>query len=171
VKEVLAKLHGGPSGGQLGVNKTLDKVRQKYYWLQARHDVEEWRRRCNTCAASQGSQARSQGLMQPYASIQHQARFEGIAIDVAGPFPQSDQGNQHLLIAVDHFIKKPEAYAIPNQEALTVEEALVTNLFCHIRALKELQSDQGHNFKSFLMQEVLELLGVSKMNTTPLHPQ
>jgi hypothetical protein len=26
VKEVLAELHGGPSGGHLGVNKTLDKV-------------------------------------------------------------------------------------------------------------------------------------------------
>jgi hypothetical protein len=33
VKEVLAEMHGGHSGGHLGVNKTLDKVRQRYYSL------------------------------------------------------------------------------------------------------------------------------------------
>jgi hypothetical protein len=33
---------GGPSGGHLGVNKTLNKVRQKYYWPQAINDIEMW---------------------------------------------------------------------------------------------------------------------------------
>jgi hypothetical protein len=31
VTDVLTELHGGPSGGHLGVNKTLSKVRQRYY--------------------------------------------------------------------------------------------------------------------------------------------
>jgi hypothetical protein len=31
---------------------------------------------------------------------------------------------------MDYFTKWPEVYAIPNQEALTVVEALVTNFFC-----------------------------------------
>jgi hypothetical protein len=55
-----------------------------------------------------------------------------MAIDVlvAGPFPWSDQGNRYLLIAMDYFTKWSEAYAIPNQEVLTVAEALVTNCFC-----------------------------------------
>jgi hypothetical protein len=34
-KEVLAELHGGLSGGHLGVNKTLNKVRQRHYWLHS----------------------------------------------------------------------------------------------------------------------------------------
>jgi hypothetical protein len=29
VKVVLAKLNGGPSGGHLGVNKSLDKITQR----------------------------------------------------------------------------------------------------------------------------------------------
>jgi len=32
VKEVLAEMHVVKSGGNLGVNKTIDKVRQRYYW-------------------------------------------------------------------------------------------------------------------------------------------
>jgi hypothetical protein len=40
VKEVLGELRGGSSGGHLGINKTLDNVRHRYYWLHARSDVE-----------------------------------------------------------------------------------------------------------------------------------
>jgi hypothetical protein len=36
----MVEIHGGPSGGHLHVNKTLDKFRQRYYWLEARNDVE-----------------------------------------------------------------------------------------------------------------------------------
>jgi hypothetical protein len=50
VKDILAELHGEPSGGLLDVNKTLDKVRQRYYWLHARKDVEK----CDTCATGLG---------------------------------------------------------------------------------------------------------------------
>jgi hypothetical protein len=35
VNNVLTELHGGPSGGHLGVNKTPSKARERYYWLQA----------------------------------------------------------------------------------------------------------------------------------------
>jgi hypothetical protein len=51
VEDVLTELHGGPSGGHLGINKTLNKIPQPYYWLQARTGVETWwptvRRLCN----------------------------------------------------------------------------------------------------------------------------
>jgi hypothetical protein len=71
------------------------------------------------------------------------APFESFAIDVAGPFPLSDQGNRYLLIVMEYFTKWPEAYALPNQEASSVAEALVTNFFCRFRIPRELHSDQG----------------------------
>jgi hypothetical protein len=87
----------------------------------------------------------------PNASVQLRAPLR-IAIDVAGPFPWSDQGNWYLLIAVDYFTKWPEAYAIPSQEASTVMEVLVTNFF-HFTVPQKLHSDQGCNFESRLIQE------------------
>jgi hypothetical protein len=167
VKEVLAEMHGGTSGGHLGTNKTIDKVRQRYYWLHLRDDVERWCQQCDTCVASQGPRTRSHGLMHQYVG----ALFERIAIDIAGPFPESDGGNRYLLIAMDYFTKWPEVYAIPNQEASTVADALVSSFFCHFGVPMELHSDQGRNFESRLMQEVVERLAVSKTRTTPLHPQ
>jgi hypothetical protein len=99
------------------------------------------------------------------------APFERIAIDITGPFPESDRGNRYLLIAMDYFTKWPEVYAIPNQEASTVANALVSNFFCRYGVPMKLHSDQRRNFESRLMQEVLGRLGVSKTRTTPLHPQ
>jgi hypothetical protein len=54
------------------------------------------------------------------------APFERIAIDVAGPFPRIEKGNRYLLIAMDYFTKWPEACAIPDQEASTVADVLVS---------------------------------------------
>jgi hypothetical protein len=168
VEEVLTELHGGASGGHLGANKTMNKVRQRYYWLRLRDDVERWCRQCDACAASRGPRTRSRGLMHQYNVG---APFERIAIDIAGPFPESDRGNRYLLVAMDYFTKWPEVYAIPNQEASTVADALVSNFFCRFGVPMELHSDQGRNFESRLLREVLERLGVRKTRTTPLHPQ
>jgi hypothetical protein len=40
VKEVMAEMRGGTSGGHLETNETIDKVWQRYYWLHLRGDVE-----------------------------------------------------------------------------------------------------------------------------------
>jgi hypothetical protein len=80
-------------------------------------------------------------------------------------------GNRYLLVAMDYFTNWPEVYAIPNQEASTVADALVTYFFCRFGFPRELHSDQDRNFESRLMQGVLERLGISKTRTTPLHPQ
>jgi hypothetical protein len=121
VNDVLTELHDRPSGGHLGVNKTLNKFRKRFYWLQAKTDREKWCRQCDTCAASRAPRTRYRGQMHQYNVG---APFERIAIDVAGPFPRSDQGNRQLFIARNYFTKWPEVYAIPNQETSTVAEAL-----------------------------------------------
>jgi hypothetical protein len=72
VKEVLTEMHGWPSGGHLGVNKTLAKVRQRYYWLHSRDDVESWCRQCDTCGASRGPPNYDPG---PDAPVQRRITF------------------------------------------------------------------------------------------------
>ncbi|UYV74279.1 K02A2.6-like [Cordylochernes scorpioides] len=42
---VLREVHGGASGSHFGVTKTLRKVRERFYWVYCREDVENWCRR------------------------------------------------------------------------------------------------------------------------------
>jgi hypothetical protein len=50
----------------MGINRTLNKVRQRYYWLQARDNVEGWCEQCDICTASRGPRTRNQGHMHQY---------------------------------------------------------------------------------------------------------
>jgi transposase InsO family protein len=72
---------------------------------------------------------------------------------------------------MNYFSKWPEAYGLPNQEAVTVSRALIENWICRYGHPLEMHSDQGRNFESNVFQGVCELLGVRKTRTTPLHPQ
>jgi len=62
-------------------------------------------------------------------------------------------------------------FAIPNQEASTVSDILLENIFSRFGVSLELHSEQGRNFESKLFQRLCDLLGIRKTRTTPFHPQ
>uniref|UniRef100_A0AAZ1X5F3 Integrase catalytic domain-containing protein n=1 Tax=Oreochromis aureus TaxID=47969 RepID=A0AAZ1X5F3_OREAU len=72
---------------------------------------------------------------------------------------------------MDYFTKWPEAYAVPDQSAVTTAERLVNEMFCRFGVPEELHSDQGRNFEAAVFKEVCQRLGIRKTRTTPLHPQ
>ncbi|GFX39635.1 hypothetical protein TNCV_2103791 [Trichonephila clavipes] len=59
VSTVLKELHGSPTGGHFGVMKTLQKVRERFYWNNVRSDVEKCCRICDPCAARKGPRKRT----------------------------------------------------------------------------------------------------------------
>ena len=97
--------------------------------------------------------------------------MERVAVDILGLLPTSTQGNKYVLITTDYFTKCPEAYPMPNQEAVTVAQCLVNQFFSRFGVPLELHSDQGRHFESALFQKFCQFLGVRKTRTTPLHPQ
>ncbi|GFV89714.1 retrovirus-related Pol polyprotein from transposon 412 [Trichonephila clavipes] len=66
VSTVLKELHGCPTRGHFGVMKTLQKVRERFYWNNMRNDVEKCCRTCDPCAASKGPRKRTRGRLQLY---------------------------------------------------------------------------------------------------------
>ena len=80
---------------------------------------------------------------------------ERIALDILGPLPVSNKGNQYILLVSDYFTKWPEAgIALPNQEATTVTEVLVKEFVARFGVPRELHSGQGCNFESSVFQEM-----------------
>ena len=51
-------------------------------------------------------------------------------MDILGPLPQTPRGNRFVLVVTDYLSKWMESYAIPNQEATTVAEKLVSGFVC-----------------------------------------
>lgn len=97
--------------------------------------------------------------------------LERLAVDIMGLFPHTDKGKHYVLVAMDHFTKWPEAYAIPNEEVETVADALVEGVFARFGAAEVIHSDQGRNFESRVFSAMCDYLGMKKTRTIPLHPQ
>ena len=86
--------------------------------------------------------------------------FERIAIDIAGPFPVTDDGNHYIMVEGDYFTKWVANYAIPNQEVTTVAKELVHNFCCRYGPPMAIHTDQGRNFESGVFKELCRLLGI-----------
>ena len=97
--------------------------------------------------------------------------MEEVAIDLMGPFPESDSGNRYVLVVVDSFSKWMEAYPVPNIEASTVAEKLVMEFFSRFGVLYQIKSDRGKQFDCQLFEQMCELLEVQHKMSTPFHPQ
>ncbi|GFW90370.1 retrovirus-related Pol polyprotein from transposon 412 [Trichonephila clavipes] len=157
------ELHGGPTGAHFGVMKTLQKVRERFYWNNVWSDVEKCCRTCDRCAARKGQRKRTRGRLQLYNVG---APFERIAFDILGPLPRSADGNNSILVVMDYFTKWPEAYPIPDQEASTVAEVLVQRWISRFGVPLQLHSDQGRNFDSAVCKRQCEILAIDKTRTT-----
>lgn len=166
--QVLQVVHGSVGTGHFGNAKTLHRLRGRFYWPGCRRDVELYVHCCDACTAQKGPTRLSHAPLQQYLVG---APMERVGVDILGPFPVSDAGNRYVLVAMDYFTKWPEAYAVPDQSAMTTAEKLVEEMFSRFGVPEELHSDQGRNFESQVFGEVCRRLGVSKTRTTPLHPQ
>ena len=95
--------------------------------------------------------------------------MERIAIDILGPLPETQ--NTFILVVNDYFTKWTESNPIPNQEAATVAEKLVSDFICPFSVPRELHRDQETNFESKVSAEICKLLDIEKTRSTQLHPQ
>jgi len=130
--------------------------------------VEDYCLHCDECTARKGPQGRSHTPLQQHLVG---SPMDMVALDVLGPLPRTERGNRFVLVAIDYFTKWPEAYALTDQEAWTVANALVDGLVSRFGVPSTLHSDQGRNFESRVFAQMCEWLGIRKTRTTRLHPQ
>ncbi|KAL5502559.1 hypothetical protein EMCRGX_G009355 [Ephydatia muelleri] len=150
--DVLHKVHNAPSGGHLGEAKTLSRLQERFFIGQGMLKLAE---EASTTAK--------------YASGIYPMQI--IVVDIVGPFSPVKSGNNYVLVVSDYFTNWMEAFAIPNQEPVTVAEKLVEEVLCRFSIPEQLHSDQGRQFEGKLMQEVCKLLHINKTRTTAYHPQ
>ena len=165
---IMRHLHDNKTGGHLGVNKTVASVKQRFYWGGYKDDIARWCARCEVCSRVKDGPCRGCAPLKQEISG---SPMERGSIDILGELPQTVNGNKVILVATCHFTKWTEAYALPDQTAQSVADALVSNIFCRFGVPHILHSDQGRDFESRLFQEMCFMLGIEKTRTSSYHPQ
>ena len=156
---IMRYLHDNKTGGHLGINKTVASVKQRFYWGGYKDDIARWCARCEVCSRVKDGPCRGRAPLKQEISG---SPMERVSIDILGELPQTVNGNKVILVATCHFTKWTEAYALPDQTAQSVADALVSNIFCRFGAPRILHSDQGRDFESRLFQEMCCMLGIEK---------
>lgn len=166
--QVMEECHEARTAGHLGRNKTLNNVKRRFLWPGMRVDCDVHVRTCEACARYKTSgKTRRAGMK----TFQVGLPMERLCIDIAGPFPETPDGNKYCLIITDWFTKFVEIHPMRNQEAETVAQVVARDYISRYGVPREIHTDQGRQFESTLFQELCALLGVKKTRTTSFHPQ
>ena len=166
--KIMEHLHNHRTAGHLGVTKTLATVKQRFYWPGMTSDISRWCNSCSSCAQRKPGKGpgRSQLKQLPVGAC-----LERVALDIVGPLPTTDNGNEYILVIGDYYTKWTEAYALPNHTAQTVADKIVTEFFSRFGLPFQLHSDQGPEFMSALFKELSKLLEIEKTFTACYRPQ
>lgn len=152
--------------GHQGQQRTVWLTRQRFYWDTLERDVKEYVQHCKRCVVSKAPEPEARASL---VSVVTSAPLEIVCIDF---WTAEDANNKSIdvLVVTDHFTKLANAYPCPNQSAKTVARVLWNNFFCVYGFPGCIHSDQGANFESRLIAEMLKVAGVEKSRTTPYHP-
>ena len=167
--DILGACHGHILTGHGKAFKTVNRIKQMWWWPGVVAEAEEFVKDCVACQRSKGRLFQSNTFLQPHE--QPQVPFERCHVDLFGPLRTSDQGKKYIMVLTDAYSKYARFVAIPNKEPETVAQAIFTEWICRYGCMAVLVSDRGVEFISKLNQELYKWLKIDKRATSPLHPQ
>ena len=154
------------SGGHLGRDRTLEKVKQRFTWPRVDADVANFVASCHTCQLTKRRANALKGQLQP---ISARFPFQLVGTDAIGPLPRTKRGNEFILTMVDYFTKWAEAKAV---SSLTGEatKRFYKSVFSRHGCPKRLLSDNGTNFVCAEVKNYLEKMRIKHTTATPYNP-
>lgn len=153
--------------GHLGFERTLQMIRERFYWPRMFQEVKAWCEQCERCCLRKTPTA---NVRAPLVSIHTSAPMDLVCVDFL-TLEKSKGGQENVLIVTDHFSRYAQAYPTRDQKAGTVARVLWKSFFCRFGFPAKLHADQGRNFESAIVKELCKCTGITKTHTTPYHPQ
>lgn len=163
VKQVLQGIHD--EAGHQGQGRTLSLARQRFFWVSLERDVREYVKCCKRCVVSKTPEPERRA---PLESIKTSSPLELVCIDFWSAENSSGR-SVDVLVITDHFTKLAHAFPCKDQSAKQVARLLWDRYFCVYGFPERIHSDQGANFESQLIHDLLEVAGVRKSRTTAYH--
>ena len=153
--------------GHMGIDKTFEAIKQKYYWPNLYKELYDYVSKCITC------QARSMRKIKP--PVQETGippyPFARIGLDLSGPYPTSLAGNKYIVAFIDLYSGYPEAFPVPDKSADNIVHLLIEEIFSRHGAVLEIVTDNGTENVNRKMRETLQELNINHVTTSYYHPQ
>ena len=146
-EEALQQAHDEPTSGHGGNFKTLQRLRQRYYWPKMAADCKSFVKSCQRCQQVKSERFKPPGLMGSAPRVSRP--FEVLCADLVGPLIRSSKQNTQLLVCVDfskYTFLKPLRDATADKVCLYIEN----EIFLVYGAPRVIVVDNGPQFRSDL---------------------
>ena len=157
--------------GHPGRLKTLELVRQDYYWPGMTSTISKWVEGCALCQQMKiNTHPTTPGIM-PIKS--HATRpFEQVSMDFITDLPAVD-GFDSVLTVVDQGLTKGIVF-IPCKKSFTAMDtanSYINDVHKRYGLPTTLISDRGPQFTSKVFEEICKIFGIDHQKSTAFHPQ
>ncbi|KAI8488904.1 hypothetical protein Bbelb_334220 [Branchiostoma belcheri] len=117
VPTVLRMAHSDPLGGNLGIDKAVERVKFSFYWPGLSNDVKAIVAGCLMCQRTKGGQRHPRAPLCPSVTGYPNER---VAMDIVGPLTKTMSGHECILVATDYFTKYVDIFPLENETAESV---------------------------------------------------
>ncbi|KAE8541724.1 hypothetical protein D1P53_001896 [Cryptococcus gattii VGV] len=167
-ENLMCQAHEG-TAAHLGLEKTLEVLRNGYFWDTMSKDTHEFVCTCHSCQQANASMKKPAGPLHPLPILCD--KFDDITMDFVGPLPSSG-GYDYLLTITDHltgFIELVPCATTINARDLAV---LVWDKWVSRYGLPlSITSDRDTLFTSRFWTALWEKQNVKLKMSTAFHPQ
>lgn len=122
--QVLKSLHYDV--GHLGVERTTELLRDRFYWPKMNQAVEQYVKTCGRCIIRKTLPQKSS----PLNHITSSGPLDLVCMDFLAIEPDT-KGMANVLVITDHFTRYAQAFPTKDQRATTVAKVLWEKFFVH----------------------------------------
>ncbi|MEL7522121.1 MAG: RNase H-like domain-containing protein, partial [Cyanobacteria bacterium J06553_1] len=154
--------HNDDLNKHMGLNATLSKVKQRFYWPGQRTYVIQKVASCLTCLKkNKATPSIEHQMFHEYTSFINQR----LCMDTVGPLNKTKYKGQmvcHILTMQDSFSRFLVAIPVPDLEAKTLAQHALDHWILIHGVPEQIHTDRGTSFTSVLFAEIMSLLGIKK---------
>lgn len=166
-EHILRSCHSDPLAGHQGINRTSQKICERYYWPSMSKEIQTFVRACLQC--------QMQNKIKKVSSVLHpipvaDKAWSMIGIDLVGPLVETERGNKYIAVATDYLTKYPEVMPLKSKSAEDVSEFIV-DIICRHGAPDTILTDRGREFCNHINDNLCDKLNIERRVTSPYHPQ
>lgn len=169
IPEVLFQCHDQVTSAHLGMDRTLNRIRSRYYWPGMTSQIVNYVGSCNDCGQRKKPAKFIRPPLMPLEVAE--AAFSRVAMDIIGPLPKTEKGNTHILVMCDYLTRYTEAWPLSSTDAKTIANVLFEKVICRYGPPSELLTDLGSNFMAEIVRELCRMFDIRRSHTSAYHPQ
>lgn len=166
--ELLEHCHDD-TAGHLGLQKTWDRVKIRFFWPGIFAFVRKYVPSCVYCQTRNVPTSVEAGLLQ--AVPLPPTAFQKVSVALTGSLPWSHNRYRYMVVVVDHYSKYAITGLLRSKEADEVAEWFIRSVIFTYSMPRSVLPDLGSEFYNRVLDGIFVIMGIMHIHKTPYNPQ